>query len=461
LVCEHPQQKAKMSPAPSNPDSASLLADIVNKARAMGADAADAMLIDATALSVGCRLGKTETLERAESGDLGLRVFVGKKQAMVSATDRHPRSLKELVERAVAMAKAAPEDEFCGLADPDMVTKNWPQLESADDKEPSAEDLITSARAAEDAALAVKGVSNSEGADAGASIASVTLAASNGFTGHYRRTSYSLSASMIAGDGTQMERDYDYATRVFLNDMPDAVGIGKKAGERAVKRLGARKMPTGQIPVVFEPRIGGSLLGSLAGAISGAGVARGTSFLKDRLGQEIFSSHITIIDDPFRARGLRSRPFDAEGILPRKLKIIDKGVLTTWLLDSRSARQLKMKSTGHASRSPGGTPSPSASNLYMEPGAYSPSELIKDIKQGFYVTELMGSGVNGVTGDFSQAAAGFWIENGVISFPVSEMTIAGNLKDMFKNLTPANDLEFLRGIDVPTLRIEGMTVAGV
>lgn len=442
-------------------DAASLLDDLVRNACKAGADAADAMLIDATALSVGYRLGKVENLERAESGDLGLRVFIGKKQAMVSATDRKPQALKELVERAVAMATAAPEDIFCGLADPDAVAKDWPKLVLADDKEPTAEDLIAQAREAEEAALSVKGVTNSEGGDASASRSEITVAASNGFVGHYSRSNYSISASVLAGDGTGMERDYDYASRVFAKDMPSAASIGKSAAERTVRRLGARKMPTGQYPVVFEPRIAGSLLGQLAGAISGASVARGTSFLKDKLGQVIFSSNITITEDPFRVGGLRSRPFDAEGILPQKRKIIDQGVLTTWLLDCRSARQLKMISTGHASRSPGGTPSPSVSNFYMEPGDQTPEELMRNIKDGFYVTELMGMGVNGVTGDYSQAAAGFWIENGTISFPVSEMTIAGNLKDMFKQLTPAKDLQLLRGVDAPTLRIEGMTVAGV
>ncbi len=442
-------------------DAASLLNDLVKNACKAGAGAADAMLIDATALSVGYRLGKVETLERAESGDLGLRVFVGKKQAMVSATDRKPQALKELVERAVAMAKAAPEDNLCGLADPTEITKDWPKLVLADDEDPTAEDLIAQAREAEEAALAVKGVTNSEGGDAGASKSEITLAASNGFTGTYRRTNYSLSASVLAGDGTAMERDYDFASRVFAADMPSAASIGKHAAERTVRRLGARKMPTGHYPVVFEPRIAGSLLGQLAGAISGTSVARGTSFLKDKLGQQIFTKGINIIDDPFRVGGLRSRPFDAEGLLPQKRKIIDEGVLTTWLLDLRSARQLKMKSTGHASRSPGGVPTPSVSNFYMEPGTLNPADLIRDIKQGFYVTELMGMGVNGVTGDYSQAAAGFWIENGTIVFPVSEMTIASNLKDMFLNLTAANDLEFLRGVDSPTLRVEGMTIAGI
>ncbi len=451
-----------LSPPPSpSPDAPSLLNELISTARKAGADAADAMLVDATALSTGCRMGKVETLERSESGDLGLRVFVGKRQAMVSATDRRPSSLKELVERAVAMAKAAPEDEFCGLAAPEDIARSFPALDLADTQEPSAEALIAAVREAEDAALAVKGVTNSEGVETSASAASVFLAASNGFQGSYRRTGFSLSASVIAGQDTAMERDWDFASRVFAADMPRPADIGRKAGERAVRRLNSRKMPTTQAPVVFEARMANGLLHDLAGAISGAAIARGTSFLKDKLGQQIFPAHVTIVDDPFRARGLRSRPFDAEGVLPSVRKIVDRGVLTTWLLDSRSARQLKLKSTGHAARSPGGAPSPSASNLYMEPGVLTPDELIRDIKQGFYVTDLMGMGVNGVTGDYSLAAAGFWIENGTLAFPVNEMTIASNLKDMYLNLTAANDLEFLHGIDTPTLRIESMTVAGV
>ncbi len=258
-----------------------------------------------------------------------------------------------------------------------------------------------------------------------------------------------------------MERDHDYASRVFHADMPSPKDIGRRAGEKAVKRLGARKMPTGQLPVVFDRRIAGSLLGALLGAISGASVARGTSFLKDKMGQKIFADSITILDDPFRERGLRSRPFDAEGIKPMQRAVVEKGVLQTWLLDQRSARQLKLRSTGHASRSPGGVPSPSASNFYLQAGSASVTDLICDIKQGFYVTELMGMGVNGVTGDYSQAAAGFWIENGAITFPVNEMTIASNLKDMFLNIGAADDLVFDYGIDSPTLRVEGMTVAGV
>jgi PmbA protein len=304
-------------------------------------------------------------------------------------------------------------------------------------------------------------VTQCESADIGAGQAMITLVMSNGFAGQYRCTSHSLGASVLGGDGLGMERDYDFANTVFASDLPSPSVIGRKAAERTVRNLGARKMPTCQVPVVFDPREANSLLGHLSSIISGSSVARGTSFLKDFLGKKVFADSITIIDDPFRIRGLRSHAFDAEGLMPAMRKIIDQGLLTTWFLDLRSARQLNMKSTAHASRGPGGIPSPSPSNLYIEPGQPSPAELMRDIKQGFYVTELMGSGVNGVTGDYSRAARGFWIENGAIGYPVHEMTIAGNLKDMFLHMTPANDLEFKHGVDSPTLLVEGMTVAGI
>ena len=437
-----------------------ILNDLIRKARRAGADAADALAVDSTDLSVSLRLGAIESLERSESGDLGLRVFIGQRQAVVSSTDRSAKALDALVERAVAMARLAPEDQFCGIASPDEIAKDYPVIESADDAEFSAEELVVQAREAEDAARAVAGVTNSNGASAGWGNSRIFLAASNGFSGSRRNTGYSLSASVLAGQGTGMQRDYEYASRVFAADLPSPAWIGRQAGERAVRRLNPRKMPTASVPVFFDPRISGGLVGSMIGAISGASVARGTSFLKDSLGKKIFPESVTIIDDPHRARGLRSRAFDAEGIVPQKRKLIDAGVLTTWLLDLRSARQLKLRSTGHASRSAGGMPSPSASNVFLEAGKAAPAELMRDVAQGFYVTETMGMGINGVTGDYSQAAAGFWIEQGQIAFPVNEMTIAGNLKDMFLNLTAADDLQFLRGIDAPTLRIDGMMVAG-
>ena len=437
-----------------------LLNDLVAKAKKAGADAADAVAVAGTSLAHTRRLGKTEKLERSESQDLGLRVFVGKQQAMVSSSDRAPATLDALVERAVAMARAIPEDPFCGLADPAEITRTLPALDMLDPEEPSAETLIERARAAEEAALAVPGITNSEGADAGWGRSRVALVASNGFAGSYAGSHHGVSASVIAGSGTGMERDYDFASAVYGADLRRPEEIGREAGERAIKRLGARKMPTGKVTVIFDPRVARSFISHLLGSISGPSIARGTSFLKDRLGQRIFPDAITITEDPHRQRGLRSRPCDGEGMANQRRALIDQGVLTTWLLDLRSARQLGMKSTGHAARGTASPPSPAATNVWIEPGAQTPQELYADVNSGFYVTELMGMGVNGVTGDYSRGAAGFWIENGALAFPVSELTVAGNLKDMFARMVAANDLEFRTGADSPTLRIDDLTVAG-
>ena len=437
-----------------------LLQDLIGRARRAGADAADAVMFEGISLSHARRLGKTEKLERSEGQDLGLRVFIGRQQAVVSSSDRSSQALDELVERAVAMARAVPEDPYCGIADPSEIAHDWPSLDMLDPEEPGAEILIERARAAEEAALAVTGVTNSEGAEAGWGRSSIALAASNGFAGFYSGSSQGISASVIAGSGTGMERDYDFASAIHAIDLRDPAEIGKSAGERAVKRLGAKKMPTCRCPVVFDPRIARSFISHLLGAISGPSIARGTSFLKDRLGERIFPETITIIDDPHRQRGLRSKPFDGEGIPNRRRAIIDNGILTTWLLDLRSSRQLGLKTTGHAARGTASPPSPAATNVWIEKGALTPKELIVDIDSGFYVTEMMGMGVNGVTGDYSRGAAGFWIEKGEIAFPVSEMTVAGNLKEIFARLTAADDLEFKAGADSPTLRVEDLTVAG-
>ena len=437
-----------------------LLQDLVSRARKAGADAADAVLFEGVSLSHAQRLGKTEKLERSESQDLGLRVLVGKRQAIVSSSDRSPKMLAELVERTLAMARAVPEDPHIGLADPDQIAQQWPALDMLDPDEPSAETLIERARAAEEAALAVKGVTNSEGAEAGWGRSRIALAASNGFAGGYAGSHHGVSVTVIGGSGTQMERDYDFANSVYGADLRDPAELGRSAGERTVKRLGARKMATARVPVVFDPRVARGFISHLLGAISGPSIARGTSFLKDKLGTRIFPEAITITEDPHRQRGHRSKPFDAEGLANRRRALIDKGVLTTWLLDLRSARQLGMQSTGHAARGTASPPSPAATNLWIEPGQMTPAELMADIKSGFYVTELMGMGVNGLTGDYSRGAAGFWIENGQIAFPVSEMTVAGNLNDMFARMTAANDLEFRMGADSPTLRIEDLTAAG-
>lgn len=434
---------------------------VIQKAMAAGAQAADVVLVDGSSLSVSWRGGKLEALEQSEGGDLGVRVFVGQQQASVSTTDQSERALTEAVERAVAMAKAATADPFCGLADPSEIARVIPQVELADDYQIDAESLIALAREAEAAALAVPGVTQCESADAGAGQTHIVLAASNGFSGAYSRTHYGIGVGALAGSGTAMEQDGEYVSTVFQSDLPSAASIGKTAGERAVGHLGSRKMPSCQAPVLFDPRESGGLIGAFANAILGSGVARGTSFLKEYLGKQVFAEGVTLIDDPFRARGLRSKVFDGEGVSPQRRTIVENGVLTTWLMDLRSARQLGLKSTGHASRGTTGVPSPSPTNLYLEAGTLSPDDLMRDIKQGFYVTETMGMGVNGVTGDYSLAARGFWIENGQRVFPVNEMTIAGNLKEMFRHLTPANDLTFRYGIDSPTIRIENMTIAGI
>ena len=437
-----------------------LLHDLIGRAKTAGADAADAILVHGTSLSYDQRLGEIEKLEREESADIGLRVLVGKRQAMVSSTDRDGAALDELVTRALAMARTVPEDRYCGLADAADVCGDPVALDMADTVEPDPDHLKTRARDCEDAARAVDGVTNSEGASAGWSLSRASMAASNGFTGSYARSRHSVSASVIAGEGTGMERDYDYSMAVYGADLDDPTQVGRRAGERTVRRVGPRKMPTAQVPVVYEARVAGGLLRHLVGAINGSAIASGTSFLKEMLGQKIFATGINVVDDPLRPRGFRSRPFDGEGIAGVERKLIDDGVLTTWLLDLATARQLGLKSTGHAGRGTGGPPSPGPTNLYLAAGTATPEALMADITSGFYVTELMGMGINMITGDYSRGAAGYWIENGKITFPVSELTVAGNLGDMFRELTPANDLAFRFGTDSPTVRIDGMTVAG-
>jgi PmbA protein len=441
-------------------DSQTILEKLIRAARAAGADAADALLVEGVSASVSYRLGKLEDVERAEGVDLGLRVFVGQRVAFVSSSDLSADALNELPERAVAMAKLAPEDKYAGLAPREFLAKSFPELDIEDANEPSAETLIERARAVEGAAMAVKGITNSEGGGASFSRNGVALATSEGFYGRYAGTNHSVSVAVLAGEGTAMERDYDYGSARHASDLESAETIGKHAGERTVARLNPRKAKSQAVPVVYDPRVSGALVGSFASAINGASIARGVSYLKDRMGQPVFAPSINIVDDPHRPRGLRSKPFDGEGVANKRTALIENGVLKTWLLDCASAKQLGLKTNGHAARGTGGPPSPSTTNLYMEPGTLARGALIADIKQGFYVTETMGFGVNGVTGDYSQGAGGFWIENGKLAYPVSEITIASNLKDMFARLTPANDLVFRYGTNAPTCRIEGMTVAG-
>src|ERR671911_1662306 len=445
----------------TNPDKTlDFLSDLLARARTAGADAADALLVESSGQSAIWRLGKLENVERAESCDLGLRVFVGKRQAIVSTGDLARASLERLVARALAIAGAVPEDPHAGLADPDQVARDLPSLELDDREEPDTASLARQAAVAEEAALAHPGITNSEGAEARWSRARTTLVATNGFVGESARSSHGIGASVIAAANGAMERDYEYRTKVRARDLPDPAEIGRTAAERAVARLNPRKSKSKAVPIVFAPRVAGSMVRHLASAISGPAVARGTTFLKDRLGQAVFASGVTIVDDPLRPDGLRSRAFDAEGIRAERRRLVDRGVLTTWLLDCASARQLGLSTTGHALRDVSSAPSPAPANAYLEPGALSPEELMSDIKEGLYVIEMLGMGVNVVTGDYSRGATGFWIENGAIGWPVSEVTIAGNLAEMFAQLTPASDLEFRYGIDAPTLRIDGMTVAG-
>jgi PmbA protein len=442
-------------------DPLDLLGDLVSRARTAGAEAADAVLIDSVSLSVGMRLGALERLERSEGGDVGLRVLIGRRQAFVSSSDRSPAALSTLVERAVAMARLVPEDPYCGLADPGQVAHDVPDLDLADATEPVPEQLIDLAARAEDAARAPAGITNSEGADAAWGRSEIALVGSNGLAFRYAVTNSSLSVGVLAGDGAQgLDRDHDYTSAARYADLRRPEDVGAEAARRALRRLGSRKMPTCAVPVVFDPRVARGLISSLVGAINGASVARGTTFLKDKMGERIFAPGIRIVDDPHRRRGLRSRPCDGEGLPTRPIALIDDGILTTWLLDLRSARQLGLAPTGHASRSTGGPPSPSASNVHLDAGAITAAEMIGDIPDGFYVTDLFGQGVNLVTGDFSRGAAGLWIKGGELAFPVSEVTVAGTLPEMFRTLTPASDLERRFGIDAPTVRIDGLTIAG-
>jgi PmbA protein len=442
----------------------SALADLADRlvaaARRAGADQADAVAVRSISLSIDVRDGAVEESQRSEGDDIGLRVLVGHKQASISTNDLSGGGLDALAQRAIAMARAAPEDKFAGLADRALLAKKFPALDLLDPEMPGIDVLETRARQAEAAGLGVTGVTKSGGASASAGIGGMVLVTSDGFQGSTIGSRHSISMAAIAGNGTGMEQDYDFTSTLHAADLEHADKIGRTAGERAVKRLNPRKVATRRVPVVFDPRISGSLVGHLASAANGAAIARKTSFLREKLGEQIFAAGIDIIDDPLRRRGQRSRPFDAEGVATCVQKLVEDGVLKTWLLDCATARELDLKTTGHAQRGVSSVPYPGPSNLNLAPGAKSPDELIAEIEDGFYVTDMIGMGVNLVTGDYSRGASGFWIENGELTFPVSEVTIAGHLTEMFRSLVPANDLTFRYGTNAPTLRVEGLTVAG-
>ncbi|HEV7255825.1 MAG TPA: TldD/PmbA family protein [Mesorhizobium sp.] len=433
------------------------VAALVEAAKRAGADAADAVAVRGRSASVSVRLGKVEGTSSAESDDMSLRVFVGRRVASISATAASDPTV--LAERAVAMAKVSPEDPFQGLADPSILAKNPRDLDLFDSTAVSAERLREDALATEEAALAVPGVTNSSGAGASAGLGGLVLATSDGFLGHYVGSRFGRSASVIAGEGTGMERDYDFSSRIHFDALEPPEAIGRRAGERAVRRLNPRKVKTGPVSVVYDPRVARGLAGHLAGAINGASVARKTSFLRDMMGKQVASARITVTDDPLKPRGQASRPFDGEGVEGQALTMVEKGVLKHWFLSTSAARELGLATNGRGARG-GSSVSPSSTNLAIEPGDQSPEDMIRAVGTGFYVTEVFGQGVNMVTGEYSRGAAGFWIENGEIGFPVSEVTIASNLKDMFLHMTPANDLDRNFGTAAPTLLVEGMTLAG-
>jgi PmbA protein len=442
-------------------DAEAKVADLVAAAKRAGADAADAVYYRNESTEVQVRLGALEDVGRSDGEEIGLRLFVGKRSASVSSSDLSGDALSALVERAAAMAREAPEDDYAGLAPEDRLLRGEPvEIDADDGADPSPASLKERALIAEEAARAVDGVTNSEGAGASAGRTLMALATSTGFVRGFVSSGYGCSASVIAGEGAAMQRDYAYHSARYLADLESADEIGMRAGRRAVDRLNPGKLASGPMPVVFDPRVGSSLIGHLAGAITGAAIARKTSFLLGKKGERIFGHGITIRDDPHRLRGLRSRAFDGEGLATIPMNIVADGVLQTWLLDSASARLLGEAPTGHASRGGSGAPGAGTSNLFMEAGKVSVAELIADIKLGVFVTELIGHGVNMVTGDYSRGASGFAIRDGQLAEPVAEITIAGNLADMFQGLTPADDLQFRRAMDVPTVRIDGMTVAG-
>ena len=443
------------------PEQAKTLAhDLVTRAISAGASAADAVFACDASTDVQIRLGALEDVQRSESAGIGLRVFDGHRSASVSGSDLTDAGLATLAERAVAMARLAPEDPFAGLAPEDMLAHGpLTQLELDDGGDPDPALLRDLAERCEAAARAVPGITNSEGGSAGAVRSVMALATSHGFAGTYGGSRYGIGASVLAGAEGAMERDSASHTVRFLSDLESPEEIGRRAGERAVARMGHGKITSGPMPVVFDPRAGGSLLGHLLGAISGGAIARKTSFLLEKRGAAIFSPQVSVIDDPHRPRGLRSRSFDGEGLPTARTTLIDGGVLTGWMMDSASARQLGERPTGHAARGVGGAPSTGPTNVHMAAGADAPAALMAGIATGIYVTELIGMGVNGVTGDYSRGASGFIIRDGMLAEPVSEITIAGNLLDMYASLVPADDLTFRYSVNVPTLRIDGMTVA--
>jgi PmbA protein len=443
-----------------SPDQAKSIAEsLIERGIAAGATAADALYVGERSSGVQVRLGEIDNVSRSEGEQIGLRLFAGQRSATVASSDLSDEALRVLVERCLAMAREAPEDPYSGLAPGDLLQRGeLPFLDADDGREPDPTELRARALEAEKAALAVEGVTNSSGAGASASASTIALATSGGFSGAYRTSGHGCSAAVIAGEGATMQRDHAWHSAHHLNDLESAAEIGRRAGARAVARVNPTRPRPGKYPVLFDPRVSSSLLGHFTGAISGSAIARKTSFLQEKLGERVFAESVSIIDDPLRLRGLRSRPFDGEGVRVSRQDVVSGGVLRTWIAESASARQLGIQPTGHAARGVGGAPSASPSNLYLAAGQRSREELLAAFPEAVLVIELIGQGVNPVTGDYSRGADGFMIRNGEIAEPVAEITIASNLIDMFTTLEPGSDLEFRRGIDAPTLLVPEMTV---
>ncbi|MEJ0060642.1 MAG: TldD/PmbA family protein [Terricaulis sp.] len=443
-------------------ESHAALAALLDHVRKNGADAAEASFAARESMSVEVRLGELEGVEREEARSVALRAFVGKRQAAASSTDLSGNGLKLLAERVAEMAKAAPEDRYCGLLDPQYRASGpYPDLELADDARPSAEALRAMAIECEAASLAVQGVTNSEGGSASSSASFFVYATSDGFEGSDRHTSYSVSAQPIAERDGKMERDYEYSSKRFFADLPGIAEIGHKAGERAVARLGPRKLDSQKAAVIFENRLAGRILSPLFGGISGAAVARGVSFLKDKLGERVFAPSFRIDEDPFVKRGAGSHPFDGEGGAVKARALIDDGVITTWLLNASAARQLNMAPTGHATFGHGGPPGISTSNLFVKPGPDDLAALMRNAGKGLFVTEMFSPALNMNTGDWSVGVSGYWFEDGAIAFPVSEVTVAGTLLDIFARLVPGADLDRRGALEIPSLFVDGLAIGGV
>mgnify|MGYP001394218125 FL=1 len=429
--------------------SLNLLLDTTKK---LGAECTTVIANENTSVNVAARLGKLENVERNESSSIGLEIIDKKRKVSLSSTNLNKESLEELAKNAMSMVKSIPIDEYCGLADKNMLYDGNLDLNLVDNYIPENDDLLNNSIEAEESALNIKGITNTEGASSSYSKNKFYLATSDGFFNTNDKTNYSTGISVIAGKGTKMERDYEYQSKIHFSDLDNPKKIGQKAAERAISRLDPKKVKSDSVPVIFDPRVSGSLLSLFIGGISGQAITRGTSFLKDKMNKDIFKNTINIIDDPHIKRGARSLPFDGEGVATKKLNLIENGKLKSWLLNSQYARQLNLKSTGHYS---------GVSNLYMSPGKKTNLELIKSIDQGFYITEMLGMSFSQVTGDYSRGASGYWIEKGEKAYPVSEVTIAGNILDMYNMLTPASDLKMITGIDAPTLMIDKMIVAGL